>query len=77
MDELSLARVRDPGRGFFCATTKKGAPLPAPPDRRPPLVDREKNPKGVHHPFKSFEDRQEIKDRRRYQEWCKRLGQKP
>lgn len=64
----------DAGRGAFCAVTKHGVPLPLPPVKRTPKPDRVKNPRGVMRPFKTLQDRQPLKDRRRYQEWLKRQG---
>jgi hypothetical protein len=72
VDDITLARVQDPGRGFFCAVTKRGEPLNAPPRKLEPIVDRVKNPRGVRHPFKTQEDNQPKAQRRRYQEWEKR-----
>lgn len=65
-------RVMDPGRGAFCATTKAGAPLCLPPTKREPKQDREKNPRGVRHPFKTEQDHMPVAKRPRVQAAIKR-----
>lgn len=73
MDEITLARLRDPGRGDFCAATKSGIPLPFPPTRREPIANRETNPRGVRHPYKTLQDSLDVEKRPRVHAARKRV----
>lgn len=73
LDELTLSRIMDPGRGEFCAATKQGLPLPFPPVRREPVASHGVNPRGVRRPFKTEQDSQPVHLRARVIAWEKRL----
>lgn len=69
-----MCRIMDPGRGAFCATTKNGVPLNAPPEKREPVMHRETNPRGVRHPYKTQQDRMPVEKRPRVQAARKRAS---
>lgn len=69
-----MSRIFDPGRGEFCASTKSGHPLPFPPNKRTPLVDRETNPRGVMRPGKTADKYLPVNQRARVIAAQKRLA---